>query len=178
MPPGARREEYGLDESIWQHGSNAEVEKVWAEITAVAPPPALNAGLQLRAEPTAGRPCGSGRRACASRMGAGAVAIVIAAVVATLTGCPILILPLLAGGFVAGGGQSARRARDRVACLASAIRVAEGVCLGAAGMGARSACDPLPPRAGARLAQVRNDLLNQRRRYEADIAASKRPAAS
>jgi DNA-binding helix-hairpin-helix protein with protein kinase domain len=172
MPPGARREEYGLDESIWQHGSNAEVEKVWAEITAVAPPPALNAGL------------GSGRtyrrspvRLWTPRLrvayGAGAVAIVIAAVVATLAGWPILILPLLAGGFAlaAVNRPDARAIVSRAWRRQSELRKAFASAQREWEREARATCFH---QERARLAQVRNDLLNQRRRYEADIAAVER----
>jgi DNA-binding helix-hairpin-helix protein with protein kinase domain len=172
MPPGARREEFGLDESIWQHGSNAEVEKVWAEIAAVPPPPAvsvaLGTGREYRRPPL--RLWTTPRR-CA--YGAGALAIVIAAIACVLVHWPVLVVPLIAGGIVlaAANRPDARVRVSRAWRRQSELRKAYAA---AQREWEREARATRFYQARTRLAQVRSDLINQRRRYDADIAAVER----
>jgi DNA-binding helix-hairpin-helix protein with protein kinase domain len=171
--PGTRRESYALDESIWDCASNAEVEKRWAAIARVAPPrpidpslgeePAVRRGVALR--------LWSPKRRAAFAAGAAALATV--ALAFARAGRPIFALPAVAIGLVLWAacrpdartvlGYLWRRESEAHRISAAALREWEREARGARFLEAR-----------ARLAKIRAELLDQRRRQDEELAALER----
>jgi DNA-binding helix-hairpin-helix protein with protein kinase domain len=170
--PGAPRESASLDESIWQHVSAADVERRWAEIAAVPPPapvdPNVDSGRRWRRAPLR---LWTNRRRAAYAAGGALLCVALAACVAA--GRPLALVPVLAVALLLAAlfrpdaravvGRAWRRESEVRRAYAAALhewqREARGVRF---------------HEARARLAQVRHDLLDQRRRYDADVAAVER----
>jgi DNA-binding helix-hairpin-helix protein with protein kinase domain len=105
--------------------------------------------------------------------GVGALALTIAAVAAVLLNWPVLVVPLVAGGlFLAAANRpDARVVVSRAWRRQSELRKAYAA---AQREWEREARATRFYQARTRLAHIRSDLLDQRRRYEADIAAVER----
>lgn len=172
MRPGTRRDQYTLDESIWQRTTDADIEQCWAEIASVAPPTVVTATLAVeRRYRTSPLGLWSARRRGA--FAGGALALVCASVLCVSGGRPMLTLPLAALAIVLAAayrpdGRAAlarawRRESDTRQAYVAVLREWEREARGTRFFEAR-----------ARLAQIRAELLDQRARYHADIAAIER----
>ena len=167
VKPGTRRDAFTVDESIWQHGSNAEVERVWAEIAGIAPPTPVSVAIPSRTYQRGALRLWTMRRRLA--YAAGAAVVMLAAVGGVMRHVPILsVLALAAGLFSAAAFRP--DARDVVARAWRRQSDARRAYAAALGEWEREARGMRFHDARARLARIRNDLLDQRRRYDADIA--------
>jgi DNA-binding helix-hairpin-helix protein with protein kinase domain len=172
MLPGTKADSYALDESIWEIASNAEIERRWAEIASVAPPAAVNPdlGMAKRYRRAPLKLWSTQRRAAFI---GGGLAIVAAAVVCCARGNPVLAVPMFAAyaalwvHFRPDARAIVSRAWRRLSEVRRAYAAAQREWQ-------REARGTRFYEARARLAKIRADLLDQRRRYEADIAGVER----
>jgi DNA-binding helix-hairpin-helix protein with protein kinase domain len=172
MAAGTRRDDYALDESIWQQYSNAEVVRRWAAIARVAAPPPIDPSLgPARTYRPAPLHLWSARRRWT--YAASGIALIAAATVALAAGRPAYAALALVAGLVAGAvfrpdarvhvARAWRRQAEVRKTYVAALREWE-----------REARAARFHEARARLAKVRQDLLDQHARYDADLAALER----
>jgi DNA-binding helix-hairpin-helix protein with protein kinase domain len=169
MRPGMRREAYALDESVWQRCSNADVERVWAEIAQVPPPVRVDSGIGPSHRPRA-TPLHLWTLRRRAAFAAGACGSAALAARCTLAGRPLFAVLAVAAGLVLG---AAFRPDARVHVARAWRRQAEvrKAYVAALHDWQREAAGARFLEARARLAQIRSDLLDGRRRYDADLAA-------
>jgi len=162
----------GLDDSVWRTCSDADVERMWAEIAAVAQPaprsPVAAPPRRYRATPLG---LWKGRRIAGFAAGASALSVAFGALIAGGQPGFAAILLLLGTLSALAGRPDARRAfaqrRRRLEESRKAYSAAEKEW-------ARAARATGFVEMRARLAHVRRALKEQRRRYDAEIAALRR----
>lgn len=175
LRPGSRRESYGVDESVWERVSNADVERLWAQIASVRAPRAIEHTLapagRYRTTPAH---LWTGRRTFA--YAASASVIFTAAIALALHGQPAIAALLIAAGVVLGAAcrPDARAVARRAWKRESDARRAYSA---AARDWEREAKGERFAEARERLAKVRAELLDQRRRYSAELADFERNRA-
>jgi DNA-binding helix-hairpin-helix protein with protein kinase domain len=148
------------------------VERRWAEIASVPAPVSVDTAT------------GSGRRYRRSPLGlwtsrrrwaftAGGLAILTIATVCAMIGLPVAAVPLVAAGIAWGAARrpDARAVVSRAWQRAAQVRKAYGVALREWEREARAVRFHA---ARERLVHIRNEMLDQRRRYDADLAAVQR----
>jgi DNA-binding helix-hairpin-helix protein with protein kinase domain len=162
----------GLDDSVWRTCSDADVERMWAEIAAVAQPaPRSPVAAPPRRYRTTPLGLWKGRRIAGFAAGASALTVAFGALIAVGQPGFAAILLLLGTLSALAGRPDARRAfaqrRRRLEESRKAYSAAEKEW-------ARAARATGFVEMRARLAHVRRALKEQRRRYDAEIAALRR----